>query len=236
MAANMISGLINFFSPARDLLGRVPFWPAIGNHERTRQFVTVPPTAEQAERSHYFSLFELPGNEHWYRVDDQYLTLLIIDSNSQLAPGFEQYDWLHEQLRPSRNRYTVAYVVTGGALYQINSAENRYQQVAKSTNHYLASDMTTAMDAEGEIIDQFVVPVGRATRGRMNSGWSQQLMGFLWTSRCRIRPCYERHSTMCRGRRCCQFTRRVTVGSRRCRDLTSMVVVSLRALHRTMLS
>ena len=84
----------------------------------------------------------------------------------------------------------MAYVVTGGgALYQINSAENRYQQVAKSTNHYLASDMTTAkmdvtaMDAEGEIIDQFVVPVGRATRGRMNSGWSQQLMGFLWTSR-----------------------------------------------------
>jgi hypothetical protein len=41
----------------------------------------------------------------------------------------------------------------------------------------------TAMDAEGEIIDQFVVPVGRATRGRMNSGWSQQLMGVLWTSR-----------------------------------------------------
>ena len=179
-----------FFSSARDLLGRVPFWPAIGNHERTRQFVTVPPTAEQAERSHYFSLFELPGNEHWYRVDDQYLTLLIIDSNSQRPPGFEQYDWLHEPLRSSRNRYTVAYVVTGGgALYQINSAENRYQQVAKSTNHYLASDMTTAkmdvtaMDAEGEIIDQFVVPVGRATRGRMNSGWSQQLMGFLWTSR-----------------------------------------------------
>lgn|GEM_PF-486298 len=243
-----------FFDPARDLLGRIPLWPAIGNHERTRQFVTVPPTPEQAERSHYFSLFELPGNEHWYRVDYQYLTLLIIDSNSQLAPGFEQYEWLHEQLRSSRNRYTVAafhhapltsgphgrrqpdgtprewpvdqgqrflmplfemygvdlvlnghdhiyersakdgvtYVVTGGGgapLYQINSAENRYQQVAKSTNHYLAIDVTaakmeaTAIDAEGEIIDQFVVPVGRATRDRMNSGWSQQLMGAIEFSR-----------------------------------------------------
>ncbi len=239
-----------FFAPARDLLARIPLWPAIGNHERTRQFVTSPPTTEEVERSHYFSLFELPGNEHWYRVDYRYVTLLIIDSNSQLAPGFQQYEWLREQLRSPRRRFTVAafhhapltsgphgrrladgtprewpvdqgqrflmplfemygvdlvlnghdhlyersekdgvtYVVTGGGgapLYQINSAENRYQQVAKSINHYLAVDVSpgkmdvTAIDADGEVIDQFLVPVGRATRERMNAGWSQQLMGAI---------------------------------------------------------
>ncbi|MBT3345567.1 MAG: hypothetical protein HOH74_12765 [Gemmatimonadetes bacterium] len=97
-----------FFSPARDLLARVPMWPSIGNHERTRQFITIPPTAEQEEQSHYFSLFELPGNEHWYRVDYQYVTLLIIDSNSQMQPGYEQYEWLREQLRSPRERFTIA--------------------------------------------------------------------------------------------------------------------------------
>jgi hypothetical protein len=70
-----------FFKPARDLLGRVPIWPAIGNHERTRQ--SGDPGKEE---SHFFSLFELPGNERWYRVDYGYTTLLSIDSNSPMEP------------------------------------------------------------------------------------------------------------------------------------------------------
>ncbi len=92
-----------FFAPARSLLGHFPFWPAIGNHEVTR---TSDGLSNQAE-SHYFSLFELPGNERWYRVDYQFMTLLIIDSNSRMGPGSRQYDWLLEQLRSVRNRYTV---------------------------------------------------------------------------------------------------------------------------------
>ena len=87
-------------------LGRMPLWPAIGNHERTRQFTSEPP-GEDDPQSHYFSLFELPGNEHWYRVDYRFLTLLIVDSNSQMAPGFQQYEWLREQLTSSRERFTV---------------------------------------------------------------------------------------------------------------------------------
>lgn len=96
-----------FFAPGRDLLGRIPLWPSIGNHERTREYVESPPP-DQEPRSHYFSLFELPGNEHWYRVDYQYVTLLIIDSNSQMSPGHAQYDWLLEQLRSDRRRFTLA--------------------------------------------------------------------------------------------------------------------------------
>lgn len=238
-----------FFSPARNLLASVPMWPSIGNHERTKQFA-VPPSAAEEEDSHYFSLFELPGNEHWYRVDYRYVTLLIIDSNSQMQPGHEQYEWLLEQLRSPRERFTIAafhhapltsgphgrrhedgtprewpidqairfvvplfemygvdlvlnghdhlyersvkdgvtYVVTGGGgapLYKVNSVENLYQQVAVSTNHYLAVDVSaaklamTAIDTEGEVIDRFDVPVGAATRRRMNGGWLQKLMGTI---------------------------------------------------------
>lgn len=96
-----------FFGPGRDLLSRVPMWPSIGNHERTREYVESPPPGQE-ERSHYFSLFELPGNERWYRVDYRYVTLLVIDSNSQMAPGHEQYDWIVEQLKSERRRFTLA--------------------------------------------------------------------------------------------------------------------------------
>ena len=92
-----------FFQPARKLLGRMPIWPAIGNHERTRQ------SGDAREfESHFFSLFELPGNERWYRVDYGYTTLLIIDSNTTMEPGSPQYQWLLDQLRAPRHRFTLA--------------------------------------------------------------------------------------------------------------------------------
>lgn len=92
-----------FFAPARDFLGRMPLWPAIGNHEATRPHDDV----TQIEQSHYFSLFELPGNERWYRVDYHLITLLVVDSNSSLAPDKPQYQWLRTQLRSPRNRFTL---------------------------------------------------------------------------------------------------------------------------------
>lgn len=92
-----------FFAPGRDLLGSMPIWPSIGNHERTRGNEDL-----REEESHYFSLFELPGNERWYRVDYRFLTLLVIDSNSQMTSDSEQYAWLLEQLRSERGRFTVA--------------------------------------------------------------------------------------------------------------------------------
>lgn len=92
-----------FFTPARSFLGRMPMWPAIGNHEATRRHDDV----TNIESSHYFSLFELPGNERWYRVDYDLITLLVLDTNSRMTPGMPQYDWLRSQLRSARNRYTL---------------------------------------------------------------------------------------------------------------------------------
>ncbi len=94
--------ILQFFRPARDLLARIPLWPAIGNHEATR-----PAGSTKVENSKYFSLFELPGNEHWYRVDYHLMTLLIVDSNSHCDPSSEQYKWLLSQLRSKRARYTL---------------------------------------------------------------------------------------------------------------------------------
>jgi hypothetical protein len=91
-----------FFKPARNLLGSLPIWPAIGNHERTRG------SGDPREmESHFFSLFELPGNERWFRVDYGYTTVLIIDSNSSMEPGQAQYEWLRQQLRSKRQRFTL---------------------------------------------------------------------------------------------------------------------------------
>ena len=92
-----------FFKPARDLLGAKALWPAIGNHELTRRAGDL----NGPERSHFFSLFELPGNERWYRSDYQLHTLIILDSNSHMRPGSPQYAWLRRQLRSSRKRFTL---------------------------------------------------------------------------------------------------------------------------------
>lgn len=209
-----------FFEPARNLLASKPMWPAIGNHEATRRHDDL----TRPEASRYFSLFELPGNERWYRVDYHLMTLLVLDSNSRLSPEHEQYKWLRQQLRTERKRFTlvafhhapfssgphaaihpdatpkewpidqgrrflvplfemygvdlvlnghdhlyersekngIPYIVTGGGgapLYQINSAPNPYQVVAKSTNHYVRLKIAkhgidlNAIDSKGVVID-----------------------------------------------------------------------------------
>jgi hypothetical protein len=92
-----------FFEPARNLLASKPMWPAIGNHEMTRRHDDL----TRPEASRYFSLFELPGNERWYRVDYHMMTLLVLDSNSRLSPEHEQYKWLRQQLRTERKRFTL---------------------------------------------------------------------------------------------------------------------------------
>ena len=92
-----------FFIPGRALLASKPIWPTIGNHEFTR---TLDGNKALAD-SRYFSLFELPGNERWYRVDYQFVTLLFLDSNSHMGGGTAQYEWLYRELRAERKRFTL---------------------------------------------------------------------------------------------------------------------------------
>ena len=92
-----------FFAPGRNFLGRMPMWPAIGNHEVSGRH----DDAATFEAAHFLSLFDLPGNERWYRVEYPLISLLVLDTNSRMAPGMAQYEWLRQQLRSARNRYTL---------------------------------------------------------------------------------------------------------------------------------
>jgi hypothetical protein len=75
-----------FFEIERDLLARVPLFPALGNHERNSPL--------------YFERFDLPGNERWYTFDygNARFVCLEIDGFADFSPASEQYAWLAETL------------------------------------------------------------------------------------------------------------------------------------------
>ncbi|MFQ6100638.1 MAG: metallophosphoesterase [Anaerolineae bacterium] len=75
-----------FFEIEQELMARVPLFPTLGNHERNAP--------------HYFDLFYLPGNEHWYAFDygDARFVCLQVDGIADFGPGSEQYAWLEATL------------------------------------------------------------------------------------------------------------------------------------------
>jgi hypothetical protein len=71
-------------TPLWPLAKAVPFYVAIGNHERN---------------SHWFyDYLAQPGNEHWFSFDYAGCHFVIVDSNFPFGPGSEQYVWLREDL------------------------------------------------------------------------------------------------------------------------------------------
>ena len=75
-----------------------PLFPALGNHEM--------------ESPLYFDNFELPGNERWYVVDDiENFHFIVLDTESNLAEGSTQYQWLENELENSFSTtdYTVVF-------------------------------------------------------------------------------------------------------------------------------
>jgi len=71
-------------TPLKPLAKSVPFYVAIGNHERN---------------SHWFyDYIAQPGNEHWFSFDYAGCHFTIIDSNFPFGPGSEQYDWIVDDL------------------------------------------------------------------------------------------------------------------------------------------
>jgi hypothetical protein len=70
------------------LPSETPIYPALGNHER--------------ESTLYFDNFELPGNERWYSIDDiGNFNFVVLDTESNLAEGATQYQWLASELSSS---------------------------------------------------------------------------------------------------------------------------------------
>ena len=87
-----------FFGPAEELLGRMPLYPVLGNHERNS--------------IHYFNFFNLPGNERWYSFDRGPVKFIFLDSFSSMKPNSDQYKWLVDELEICNSAWKVMTVHT----------------------------------------------------------------------------------------------------------------------------
>jgi predicted phosphodiesterase len=88
---------IKFLQIEGDLLGKVPLYPTLGNHENGSQ--------------HYFRLFHLPGNERWYSFiyGSARFICLQIDERTNISPGSQQYRWLSKALAENTKPWLFVY-------------------------------------------------------------------------------------------------------------------------------
>ncbi len=86
-----------FFEIERDLLTRVPFYPALGNHEGNSPL--------------YFEHFDLPGNERWYTFEHENARFICleVDGSADYEPGSEQYVWLEQTLAANTQPWLFAF-------------------------------------------------------------------------------------------------------------------------------
>ena len=67
------------------LLRTAEFYPALGNHELNSPL--------------FFKNFRLPNNGRWYSVDKSGIHFIVLDTNSDINIGSEQYRWLEKNLK-----------------------------------------------------------------------------------------------------------------------------------------
>ncbi|MEM9940655.1 MAG: metallophosphoesterase [Planctomycetota bacterium] len=77
----------HFFPSMDSLIQRVPFYPVLGNHEQNAK--------------NYFDYVSLPEPEYFYTFQFGNTQFFMIDSNRNVAPESEQYQWLEQQLTKS---------------------------------------------------------------------------------------------------------------------------------------
>jgi hypothetical protein len=73
-----------FFRPAQKLLNHIPFFIALGNHEREAELCS--------------QYLRTPGSGKWYSFDLPNVHIAIIDSMNSYRPGSDQYAWLLKDL------------------------------------------------------------------------------------------------------------------------------------------
>lgn len=74
-----------FFESMNPLFCRVPFYPVLGNHEM--------------DANHYYRYMDLPKPEYYYSFQYGNAVFFMLDSNKNLDPGSEQYQWLEKELK-----------------------------------------------------------------------------------------------------------------------------------------
>jgi predicted phosphodiesterase len=84
------------FAPCKELFGRVPVYPCIGNHEK--------------DHAHYYQYFSLPAPEYHYRFRYGNAHFFSIDTNKKVGgPAAAQYRWLDAELARSDAKWKFVY-------------------------------------------------------------------------------------------------------------------------------
>jgi hypothetical protein len=85
------------------LLGKIDYFPAFGNHE--------------GGAPAYFDVFSSLNGRHWYSVDKESVHFIVLDSNLDLRPGSEQYQWLLTDLKEVQGRASFIAVLFHHSLF-----------------------------------------------------------------------------------------------------------------------
>jgi predicted phosphodiesterase len=82
-----------FFPALQPLISRVPFYPVLGNHEVNTQY--------------YYDYMSLPAPEYFYTFRYGNTQFFMLDTNRDVRPGTEQFQWLERELAASTARWKV---------------------------------------------------------------------------------------------------------------------------------
>ena len=89
----------DLLGPCKELFGRVPVYPCIGNHEKNH--------------ANYYKYFMLPAPEYYYSFRYGDAEFFVLDTNTNrtltLMPGGEQYKWLEKSLAASDAKWKFCY-------------------------------------------------------------------------------------------------------------------------------
>ena len=84
----------HFFPGMRELISRVPMYSVLGNHEQNA--------------SNYYEYVSLPSPEYYYEFRYGGAHFFMIDTNRNVGPESEQYEWLDKALGESDARWKFA--------------------------------------------------------------------------------------------------------------------------------
>ncbi|GAB5518837.1 MAG: hypothetical protein RhofKO_10880 [Rhodothermales bacterium] len=90
---NLEDWLVDFFPPGNVLMERIPLYTVLGNHED--------------DDPHYYRYMHNPAPEYYYTFSYGNAQFFMLDTNRDVAPGSEQYEWLEWQLAQSTATWKV---------------------------------------------------------------------------------------------------------------------------------
>ncbi len=82
-----------FFKALHPLISRVAFYPVLGNHEENTHY--------------YYDYMSLLAPEYFYTFSYGNTQFFMLDTNRDVRPGTEQYEWLARELAASKARWKI---------------------------------------------------------------------------------------------------------------------------------